>query len=77
RDLIDSMLNMSDEGFRKTADHGFEITSDEALLSFYREQNGHDKPVWSINLAGDNNQLLLRRGDGRAADDPPPVLALD
>ncbi len=78
RDLIDSTLNMSDEGFRKTADHGFEITGDEALLSFYREQNnGDDKPIWSVNFGGDRNQLLLRTGDGRGPDEPPPVLSLD
>ncbi len=75
-DLIDSMLNMSDEGFRKTPEHGFEVTSDEALLSFYREQNGQD-PIWSMGFGGDRNQLLLRAGDGRGKAAPPPALALD
>lgn len=75
-DLIDSMLNMSDEGFRKTPEHGFEVSSDEALLSFYREQNGQD-PIWSMGFGGDNNQLLLRAGDGSGTAAPPPVLALD
>ncbi|MDR7334594.1 hypothetical protein [Roseateles asaccharophilus] len=74
-DLIDSMLNMSDEGFRKTPEHGFEITSDEALMSFYREQNSQD-PIWSVGFGGDRNQLLLRAGEG-STNGAPPVLALD
>ncbi|PTT90904.1 hypothetical protein DBR42_04965 [Pelomonas sp. HMWF004] len=75
-DLIDSMLNMSDEGFRKTPENGFEVTSEAALLSFYREQNSQD-PIWSMGFGGDNNHLLLRAGDGRGKKAPPPVLALD
>ncbi|RZL31633.1 MAG: hypothetical protein EOP35_21620 [Rubrivivax sp.] len=75
-DLIDSILNMSDEGFRKTPEHGFEVTSDEALLSFYREQGSQD-PIWSVGFGGDNNKLLVRAGDGGGEKPPPPVLALD
>ncbi|MCE4554329.1 hypothetical protein [Pelomonas cellulosilytica] len=75
-DLIESMLNMSDEGFRKTPRHGFEITSDEALLSFFREQDSED-PIWSIGFGGERNQLLLRAGDGQGDGAPQPALSLD
>lgn len=40
RDLVDSMLNMQSEGFRKTPEYGMQVMSaagKTALLSFYRD----------------------------------------
>ena len=40
-----AVLNMSDEGFRKTPENGFEVStpvSHDALISFYREQGGRE-----------------------------------
>lgn len=64
-DLIDSMVNMEEEGFRKTAQHGLEISnkdSYETLLSFFRQQQP-DTPVWQFRFNG--NDLVLSRLDGQ------------
>ncbi|WP_047237051.1 hypothetical protein [Chromobacterium subtsugae] len=61
-DLIDSMLNMSDEGFRKTVQHGFEVYAPQghdALLSFFRDQDP-EVPVWRAELGGTHDALQLR-----------------
>lgn len=66
-DLIDSMLNMSDEGFRKTVEQGFEVYAPQghnALLSFFRDQSP-DLPAWQIGLSGAHDKLVVH---GRAAD---------
>lgn len=67
-DLIDSMLNMSDEGFRKTVEHGFEVYSPlghDALVSFFRDQDP-ERPAWRFELGGARDALLVQ---GRA--EPP------
>lgn len=78
RDLIDSMLNMSDEGFRKTAENGFEVAAPmgyDTLLSFYREQEAQ-QARWSMGF-GRDDQLQLSPGRHGDAGRPEPVLALD
>ncbi|MWL89305.1 hypothetical protein [Cupriavidus sp. SW-Y-13] len=90
-DLIDSMLNMSDEGFRKTVEHGFEVYSPlghDALVSFFRDQDP-ERPAWRFGL-GANDELLVQgrtsplangagadTGAGQAQALPPAVLCLD
>lgn len=64
-DLIDSMLNMSDEGFRKTVEHGFEVYSPlghDALIGFFRDQDP-ERPAWQIELGGARDALLIRGRD--------------
>lgn len=64
-DLIDSMLNMSDEGFRKTVEHGFEVYSPlghDALISFFRDQDP-ERPAWRIELGGARDALLIQGRD--------------
>lgn len=82
-DLIDSMLNMSDEGFRKTVHRGFEVYASQghdALLSFFRDQEP-ESPAWQVGLNGANDLLHLRgrpaSGSDLANADAPPTLALD
>ncbi|MBE1160676.1 hypothetical protein [Dyella acidiphila] len=82
-DLIDSMLNMSDEGFRKSVERGFEISAAagyEALLSFFRDQDP-DLPLWSVLFGGAQGQLLIRANGEPPADGEtdtrPPLLCLD
>lgn len=57
-DLIESMLNMIDEGFDKTPADGFKIgqVTDGKLLSFYKNINSGD-PIWSIGIDKANNCL--------------------
>jgi hypothetical protein len=82
-DLIDSMLNMSDEGFRKSVERGFEISAAagyEALLSFFRDQDP-DLPLWSVGFGGAQGQLLFHghrepSQDGHA-DPAAPLWCLD
>lgn len=60
-DLIDSMLNMLDEGFDKSADNGLKIAQigrEGKLMSFYRNIDVLS-PIWSIGL----------RSEGEAPDD--------
>ncbi|HUG26163.1 hypothetical protein [Piscinibacter sp.] len=78
-DLIDSMLNMSDEGFRKSAENGVEVATPvgyDALISFYREQSAKTA-LWSMSYGGDRDQLLFQHGSVGASRGLPPVLALD
>jgi len=72
--LIDSMLNMSDEGFRKTPENGEEIyapVGHHALLSFYRDQFP-DQALWRVVLspAGDRLQFI-------SDNDSQPLLSLE
>jgi hypothetical protein len=80
RDLIESTLNMLDEGFDKTDADGLQIRArvDEfGLLSFYRAQD-RDAPVWSVAFGAlRRDQLVFRHGSVMAKDDPPPLLTLD
>jgi hypothetical protein len=88
-DLVDSMLNMSDEGFRKTVENGQELSTPEgrdALLSFFRSQN-QDAARWSVGFSRVSDQLLIQQGPaGRGGESAPdtdpgaasaPLLCLD
>jgi hypothetical protein len=60
-DLVDSMLNMSDEGFRKTVENGFEVYAPighDALISFYRDEIP-EAPLWGIGFGGARDQLRI------------------
>ncbi len=64
-DLIDSMLNMDDEGFSKTDKNGFEVTDlgeFENLISFFRKSHP-DNPVWQIRFDGSESNLIISRVD--------------
>lgn len=78
-DLIDSMLNMSDEGFRKTAENGVEVSTPighDALIAFFRDQSPKSA-LWSMGYGGGNDQLQFQPGSQSATRGQPPVLALD
>ena len=79
-DLIESMLNMDDEGFRKSEENGVEISTlkdHDALISFYRDQDRH-KAVWSVAYGGKTEQLVFNSARvAGSTDAPQPVLALD
>lgn len=56
-DLIDSMINILDEGFDKTARDGLKVTQlmgSGKLMSFY-ENLGVEKPQWLMELSSQNN----------------------
>jgi len=62
-DLIDSMLNMDDEGFSKSSQNGFELTNQgdsENLLSFYN-QSSPDEALWRVRFEGNENNLVFSR----------------
>ena len=72
-DLIDSMLNIIDEGFDKTPDSGLKISQigeESRLISFYRNID-MKSPIWSITVDTAKKQLLFN------AEDDTSVLALD
>jgi hypothetical protein len=50
-DLIDSMLNMRDEGFYRTADYGFKVAqlSEGKLISFFKN-TVMESPIWSLKM---------------------------
>lgn len=63
-DLIDSMLNIVDEGFDKTPADGLKVSqlNKGKLLSFY--QNIDIKsPIWSIHLDGQGDDLAFGTAD--------------
>jgi hypothetical protein len=72
--LIDSTLNMSDEGFRKTPENGIETSAPvgrDALLSFYRDQLP-GQALWRLGLSPAKNSLQLT-----SSDQAQPLWALD
>jgi hypothetical protein len=79
-DLIDSTLNMTDEGFRKSPQNGLEISAPvghDALISLYRDR-APQSPLWSISCNTDHDRLNFNSGGAPAAGDKtPPVLSLD
>ena len=61
RDLIDSMLNMIDEGFTKTPKDGLEISNpgdEEGLISFWKTSD-QTQPVWSLRFDSNKTKLLI------------------
>ena len=73
-DLVDSMLNMVDEGFRKTVANGHELyapVGHHNLLSFYRDQSPQ-QALWRVSLGPQLDQLQFQAQAGDA-----PLLSLD
>lgn len=84
-DLIDSMLNMTDEGFRKSPQNGFEIATPagyDTLIGFFRDRSPNTrKSSIGFGASGeDREQLLIRVGedeDVKEGTARPPLLTLD
>jgi len=77
-DLVDSMLNMKDEGFRKSPKHGLELASrvgNDALLSFFKDRSA--EPQWSVAQGGDGQQLIIQAGNAQDGRSRTPLLTLD
>jgi hypothetical protein len=82
-DLIDSMVNMRDEGFHKTALNGLKISTPvgkyDTLISFYREASfsldqDAGTPLWQLRYGtAPGFALQFQLGSGSVA---PPVLSL-
>ena len=71
--LIDSMLNMNDEGFRKTVEHGEQLYAPighDALMSFFRDQQP-DAALWQLRLGTVNDQLQFHAADTPSAPGVP------
>jgi hypothetical protein len=71
--LIDSMLNMVDEGFSKTPQEGLKITSavtQKTLLSFYRDNQ--QQRLWSVGFSEQADRLEFTHDAA-----PEPTIALD
>ncbi|MBL8348249.1 MAG: hypothetical protein JNN03_22655 [Rubrivivax sp.] len=81
-ELIESMLNMQDEGFAKTPDDGLKVTSavnEPALLTFFRAEQG-DHGLWSVRYGGlgeprPGDRVAVGGGDRRQRN-PLAVLPL-
>ncbi len=87
-DMIESMLNMSDEGFNKSPENGLEVSapaSEDALVSFYRASGAKTAPTahptgpvqWSMAFGGESDQLHFHHGGVHDSRERQPVLALD
>ncbi|MCG8697411.1 MAG: hypothetical protein MI922_05105 [Bacteroidales bacterium] len=65
-DLIDSMVNIIDEGFSKSVNDGLELSSvadSDKLISFFK--NIEDKsPIWSCETNKENNNLSFSNSLG-------------
>ncbi len=60
-DLIDSTINLNDDGFEKTAADGIKITNigDYKILSSYYNQSDRDHALWQMRFDGANNNFVL------------------
>lgn len=66
-DLIDSMLNMVDEGFDKSAVDGLKVSQlgeNTALISFYHHTD-LNRPIWTLTCDRDKGQLLIKNSSGQ------------
>lgn len=73
-DLIDSTLNMTDEGLSKSPQNGLEITSQgnhETLATFF-QGNDPERPTWSLTYGSNNESLLFTRRT-EVKDAAPPL----
>jgi hypothetical protein len=64
-DLIDSTLNLIDEGFDKSAEYGLEISplrDQTSLLSFFKTQDP-ERAVWTIRYDGDRDTLVVESAE--------------
>jgi len=62
-DMIDSSLNVIDEGFNKSPEHGFEISAQgdhERMLSFFRN-SASQYPAWTISYDKDRDNLTFKK----------------
>lgn len=66
-DLIESMLNMLDEGFEKSPEAGFKVAQvqDGKLLSFYKDITSGGV-LWSLGLDKATRHLSFEDANGRA-----------
>jgi hypothetical protein len=84
-DLIDSMLNMTDEGFSKSPQNGFEVATPvgyDTLISFFRDRNlNARKASISFGCSSEGReQILFQVGEDEPREDDEirlPVLVLD
>lgn len=70
-DLIESSLNLNDDGFSRSAQNGVEITlvgNYRRLLSFFVSESQRDRPSWSITCDPQDAMLsFVRVGDSASA----------
>jgi hypothetical protein len=74
-DLIDSMLNMSDDGYRVTVENGQELSSSvghDALISFFRNETPQ-APKWTLGFSRDKDQLVVQGAAAASDADPGPA----
>lgn len=74
-DLVDSMLNMKDEGLRKTPSNGLHVSalaSEHALLSFFAGPDA-TQPSWQLRHGKGPETLRLDPGTGAGAGAPPAL----
>jgi hypothetical protein len=80
-DLIDSMLNMGDEGFSKDEKSGLKIATrgdSRMLMSFFRRSLGESAPVWRMGFDESNDSLeLLHRDQDTPGGGPTLALSYD
>lgn len=75
--LIDSTLNMIDEGFDRSAQNGFEISligDHSRLISFFKLGDPQN-PVWTIEYDQEQDRLLIK--NPRAGEDSPGAMVFD
>ena len=63
-DLIDSVINIIDDGFEKSAEHGLRIAAigdREKLISFFRKME-MTCPDWSMGIHPDTGRFHIRNG---------------
>jgi hypothetical protein len=75
-DLIDSTLNMGDEGFAKDEKDGLKIATrgdSRTLLSFFRRSLGESAPLWRMGLDESNDTLELMHQDQDSPGESPTL----
>lgn len=77
--LIDSTLNIVEDGIYKTEDDGLQVRAlpgHQGLMSFYRPQST-DVADWSLVFGRQERQLILRPGSAEGSGPKPALISLD
>lgn len=70
-DLIDSTLNIMDDGINKSEENGYEIApqgKSKSLLSFYKNLEDKEGPIWQFLVRDENNQEDISLGNQENPD---------
>jgi hypothetical protein len=78
KDLIESMVNIRDDGINRTHENGFCIVStgvNDRLMSFFKEDDVQN-PVWTVELNNSENYLCIKNENNNDSDNKDSFIVI-